>query len=84
MKDLTRRDFGNISEQSFEEIKNYLEQFKLPIDPLDYHFEETEEALFNWLHSNTDETPMEIKDSLMPRSLINVLHITEGWIFWYM
>ena len=84
MKNLTRENFGNVSERSFEEIKYYLDRFKNLIeDVLDFHFEETEEALFNWLHSDTEETPMEIKNALMPSSLINVLHVKEGWFFWY-
>ena len=84
MKKLARQDFRNVSEYSFKEIIGYLKRFKsLIADPLDYHFEETEEALFNWLHSDTEETPMEIKNALMPSSLINVLHVKEGWFFWY-
>ena len=83
-KKLTREDFENVSERSFEEIKNYLDRFKNLInDTLDYHFEKTEESLFNWLHSDTEETPIEIKNALMPSSLVNVLHVKEGWFFWY-
>ena len=83
-KKLTREDFENVSERSFEEIKNYLDRFKNLInDTLDYHFEKTEESLFNWLHSDTKETPIEIKNALMPSSLVNVLHVKEGWFFWY-
>ena len=84
MKNLTRKDFGNVSEHSFKEIKDYLKRFERLIEePLDYHFEKTEEALFNWIHSDTDATPMEIKNALMPSSLVNVLHVMEGWFFWY-
>ena len=84
MENLTRENFRNVSENSFREIKKYLERFERLIEkPLDYHFEETEEALFNWIHRDTNETPFEIKNALMPRSLVNVLHIKEGWFFWY-
>lgn len=84
MKNLTRKDFGNISEVSFKEIKDYLKMHKNTIEDIrDFHFEKTEEALFNWLHTDTDETPMEIKNAPMPRSMVNVLHVIEGWFFWY-
>ena len=84
MKKITREDFGNISEVSFKEIKEYLKRYKNNIeDVTDCHFEKTEEALFNWLHTDTDETPIEIKNAPMPRNLVNVLHVTEGWFFWY-
>lgn len=83
MKELKREDFRNVNQNSFEEIKAYLKKFNRLIENvLDYHFEETEEELFNWIHSDT-KTPMEIKNALMPSSLINVLHVKEGWFFWY-
>ena len=82
-KKITKENFRYVSDNSMEEIKKYLERFKNVIDDvLDYHFEETEEDLFNWIHCDT-ETPMEIKNALMPSSLPNVLHVKEGWFFWY-
>jgi len=69
---------------SMKEIEEYLERFsRLIEDPMDFHFEETEEALFNWIHRDSDETPMEIKNALMPSSMVNVLHVAEGWFFWF-
>ena len=83
-KALTKEDFRNVSENSFKEIMGYLERFKDFIeDPLDYHFEKTDTDLFNWLHEDTDETPMEIKNALMPNSIINALQVKEGWFYWY-
>lgn len=83
MNDITRENF-NISESSWDDFKKYFSKMKHLIkNVLDYHFEKTEEAMFNWIHSNTTETPIEIKNALMPHSMVNVLHVKEGWFFWY-
>lgn len=81
---ITKKDFLNVSEDSFNEIKNYIHTLeRLIIDPMDYHFEETERGLFNWMHKDSGETPMEIKSSPLPRCMINVLHVKEGWFYWH-
>lgn len=54
-------------------LKNieYLNKFETLIeDVFDFHFEETEVALFTWTHTDTDESPIDIKNSLMPQYMI--------------
>lgn len=82
---LTAKDF-NISEEEFWKIDFWLTEqlkFKNREDALDYHVEESEEDLFNWIHDDSDEDPISIKQSPLPSEMKNVCQTDEGWYFWY-
>lgn len=80
---LTKEDF-DVNEEEFGWILFYLDDKDITTreDALDYHSEPSEEAMFNWLHEDT-ENPIDIKNAPMPSELRQCAEINGTWYYWY-